>query len=91
MAIYRDENGNLQDEVVSLYKVITEAWVNQGLPIVDKTYNQHLGWQFLFTMKQNEYFIFPSADFYPLEIDLLNPANNKLISSHLFKGSKILK
>ncbi len=90
VAIYRDENGNLQDEVVSLYKVITER-VNQGLPIVDKTYNQHLGWQFLFTMKQNEYFIFPSADFYPLEIDLLNPVNNKLISSHLFRVQKFSK
>jgi CRISPR-associated endonuclease Csn1 len=90
VAIYRDENGNLQDQVVSLYKVITER-VNQGLPIVDKTYNQHLGWQFLFTIKQNEYFIFPSADFYPLEIDLLNPVNNKLISSHLFRVQKFSK
>jgi CRISPR-associated endonuclease Csn1 len=90
VAIYRDENGNLQDEVVSLYKVITER-INQGLPIVDKTYNQHLGWQFLFTIKQNEYFIFPSADFYPLEIDLLNPVNNKLISSHLFRVQKFSK
>jgi CRISPR-associated endonuclease Csn1 len=90
VAIYRDEDGNLQDEVVSLYKVITER-VNQGLPIVDKTYNRHLGWQFLFTMKQNEYFIFPSADFNPLEIDLLNPVNNRLISSHLFRVQKFSK
>nr|WP_218134422.1 type II CRISPR RNA-guided endonuclease Cas9 [Mucilaginibacter gossypii] len=90
VAIYRDENGNLQDEVVSLYKVITER-INQGLPVVDKTYNQHLGWQFLFTMKQNEYFIFPSTDFDPLEIDLLDPVNNKLISPQLFRVQKFSK
>ncbi len=89
-AIYRDENGDLQDEVISLHKVITER-VNQGLPVVDKTYNQHLGWQFLFTMKQNEYFVFPSYDFDPADIDLLDPANNKLISPNLFRVQKFSK
>jgi len=89
-AIYRDENGDLQDEVVSLHKVITER-VNQGLPVVDKIYNQHLGWQFLFTMKQNEYFVFPSYDFDPADIDLLDPANNKLISPNLFRVQKFSK
>jgi len=89
-AIYRDEEGNLQDEVVSLHKVITER-VNQGLPVIDKTYNQHLGWKFLFTMKQNEYFVFPSADFDPSEIDLTDPANNKLISPNLFRAQKFSK
>jgi CRISPR-associated endonuclease Csn1 len=89
-AIYIDESGQLQDEVVSLYKVVTER-INQGLPIIDKTYNQHLGWRFLFTMKQNEYFIFPSNDFEPAEIDLLNPGNNKLISPNLFRVQKFSK
>ena len=90
VAIYLDENGNLQDEVISLHKVITER-VNQGLPIIDKTYNHHLGWKFLFTMKQNEYFIFPSSDFDPSEIDLLNPANNSVISPNLFRVQKFSK
>jgi CRISPR-associated endonuclease Csn1 len=90
VAIYRNENGDLQDEVVSLHKVITER-INQGLPVVDKTYNQHIGWRFLFTMKQNEYFIFPSVDFDPSEIDLLDPVNNKLISANLFRVQKFSK
>lgn len=90
VAIYRDEKGNLQDEVISLHKVITER-VNQGLPVIDKTYNQHLGWRFLFTMKQNEYFVFPSDDFDPAEIDLLNPENNKIISPNLFRVQKFSK
>lgn len=90
VAIYRDEEGNLQDEVISLHKVITER-VNFGLPVIDKTYNQHLGWKFLFTMKQNEYFIFPVGDFDPSAIDLLDPANNKLISPNLFRVQKFSK
>lgn len=90
VAIYRDENGNLQDEVVSFYKAITER-VNLGLPVVDKNYNQHLGWQFLYTLKQNEHFIFPSADFNPSEIDLISPINNKLISANLFRVQKFSK
>ncbi len=87
VAIYKDEKGDLQENIVSFYEAVER--VNQGLPIIDKTYNQVVGWQFLFTMKQNEYFIFPSLDFDPSEIDLLNPVNNKLISSHLFRVQKI--
>ncbi|PLW89791.1 type II CRISPR RNA-guided endonuclease Cas9 [Mucilaginibacter sp.] len=89
-AIFRDEDGNLQDEVVSLHKVITER-VNVGLPIIDRTYNQHLGWRFLFSIKQNEYFVFPSADFDPSEIDLFDPANYALISKHLYRVQKFSK
>lgn len=86
VAIYRDEKGDLQEKVISFYEAVER--VNQGLPVLDKSFNQDLGWQFLFTMKQNEYFVFPAEDFDPSEIDLLNPANNKLISPHLFRVQK---
>ena len=89
VAIYRDEEGNLQDTVISFYEVVER--VNQNLPIVDKTYNLDIGWQFLFTMKQNEYFIFSSHEFDPSEIDLMNPIRNKLISQHLFRVQKFSK
>lgn len=62
--------------------------VNQGLPIIDKEYNKHLDWEFLFTMKQNEMFVFPGDGFEPSEIDLLDPKNKKLISKNLFRGQK---
>lgn len=88
-AIYRDANGNLQDMVVSFYEAVERA--NQGQPIIDKALNQHLGWEFLFTMKQNEYFVFPSNDFDPTEIDLMNAHNNKLISPNLFRVQKFSK
>lgn len=89
VAIYRDEKGVLQDNVVSFFEAVTRA--NQGLPVIDKTLNQELGWQFLFSMKQNEYFVFPSDDFDPNEINLLNPENNKLISKHLYRVQKFSK
>lgn len=86
VAIYEDEKGNLQEKVVSFYEAV--ARVNEGLPIIDKTHNQHLGWKFLFTMKQNEMFVFPTDDFNPKEIDLLDRKNQALISKHLFRVQK---
>lgn len=57
VAIYWDEKGNLQEKVISFYEA-TER-VNQGLSVINKEYNKDEGWQFLFSMKQNEYFVFP--------------------------------
>ncbi|HTO38999.1 MAG TPA: type II CRISPR RNA-guided endonuclease Cas9 [Brumimicrobium sp.] len=88
-----DEDGNptynLQEKVVSFFEAVVR--VNQGLPVIDKSYNQHLGWEFLFTMKQNEMFIFPNekTGFDPNEVDLLNPENRKLISPNLFRVQTI--
>lgn len=79
---------NLQEKVVSFFEAVER--VNQGLPVIDKTYNQHLGWEFLFTMKQNELFVFPNEDsgFHPHEKDLLDPKNKKEISPNLFRVQK---
>ena len=40
-------------------------------------------------MKQNEFFIFPSENFNPQEMDLLNPSNYHLISPNIFRIQKI--
>lgn len=87
VAIFRDAEGRLQEHIVSFYEATIQA--NQGLPIVDKEYNKADGWEFLFTMKQNEYFVFPDGDFNPSEIDLTDPANYSLISPHLFRVQKL--
>lgn len=89
VAIYRDEKGDLQERVVSLYEAV--QLVNMGQPIIDKEYNKGLGWQFLFTMKQNEYFVFPNekTGFDPDQIDLLDPKNYSEISPNLFRVQKI--
>ena len=52
----------LDEHIVSFYEAVARA--NQGLPIVDKEYKKEEGWQFLFTMKQNEYFVFPRYETY---------------------------
>lgn len=87
VAIYRDKAGALQENIVSFYEAVQRA--NLGLPIIDKQFNQDEGWEFLFTMKQNEMFVFPNVDFDIHEIDLLNEQNYSLISKHLFRVQKI--
>jgi len=87
VAIYKDEQGNLQESIVSFYEAIER--INQGQPIINKLFNIELGWQFMFTMKQNEIFIFPNDGFYPAEIDLINPLNRSLISPNIFRVQKI--
>lgn len=89
VAIYRDANGNLQENVVSFFEA-TER-ISQGLPIIDKQFNSSNGWTFLFSMKQNEYFVFPNEEtgFNPNEIDLLNPENYCLISPNLFRVQSV--
>ena len=87
VAIYEDANGKLQENVVSLFEAVER--VSQKLPIIDKKYNEHLGWTFKFTMKQNEMFILPSEDFNPLDIDLNDKKNYTTISKHLFRVQKI--
>ena len=74
--------------MVSFFDAVTRA--NLGQPIIDKDYRRSEGWQFLFSMKQNEYFVFPNekTGFNPKEVDLLNPENYALISPNLFRVQK---
>ena len=97
-----DEQGGLQYEldenIVSFYEATSRAML--GIPIIDKDYKREEGWQFLFTMKQNEYFVFPRFDeegnmvFNPLEYDeawYKNPDNYATISPNLFRVQKFSK
>ena len=105
VAIYRkpvlDKNGlqkyddhdqplyELEERVVSFYEVVER--VNQGLPAVDKAYRSDEGWKFLYSMKQNECFVFPNPQtgFDPKEVDLMDPDNYALISPNLFRVQKV--
>lgn len=89
VAIYQDEKGNLQEKVVSFYEAVIR--INNDVPAVDKQYRAEEGWKFLFTLKQNEYFVFPNdkTGFNPLEIDLLDPSNYAKISPNLFRVQKV--
>jgi CRISPR-associated endonuclease Csn1 len=85
VAIYRDEKGNLQEEVVSFYDAVVRK--NLGLSVINKSHEK--GWEFLFSMKQNEFFIFPSESFNPSEIDLLEQNNYYLISPNIYRVQKL--
>lgn len=89
VAIYRDANGELQENVVTFFEAV--ARVNLGLPIIDREHRKSEGWEFLFTMKQNEYFVFPNATtgFNPDGINLLDPMNYNQIGPNLFRVQKI--
>ncbi len=91
VAIYRDKKGKMQENLVNFIKAVNRK--NLNLPVVDKELNKKDKWKFLFTMKKNEYFVFPNikTGFDPNKTDLLNPDNIKLISPNLFRVQSIAK
>ena len=104
VAVYQkpviDKNGNyvtdefgdikyeIEEDVVSFYDAVERK--RQNLPIINKEYKHDEGWRFLFSMKQNEYFVFPNEEtgFNPKEIDLLDPDNYSIISPNMFRVQK---
>ncbi|MBO4233785.1 type II CRISPR RNA-guided endonuclease Cas9 [Riemerella anatipestifer] len=89
LAVYLDSEGKLQDNIVSFYEAVVRT--SQGLPVVDKGLNKDLGWKFLFSLKQNEMFVFPNDDFDINDFDLLDDNNAELISKHLYRVQAISK
>lgn len=85
VALYRDEEGNLQDEIISFFEAVTRK--NQGESVVNHRHEK--GWKFLMSIKQNEFFVFPGEDFDPAAIDMLDPKNAVLISKNLFRSQKM--
>lgn len=87
VAIYKDKYGLLHEKLVTFYEAVERS--NKGLPVIDKEYNKE--WEFLFTMKKNECFVFlnEKTGFNPNKIDLKNPNNYHLISPNLFRVQKI--
>lgn len=85
VAIFQDADGNLQEHIVSFYETVRRK--SEGLPVVDRKYMQECGWEFLFTMKTNEMFVFPNPEsgFDPNAIDLTDRSNYPLISPNLFR------
>ncbi|MDD7317246.1 MAG: type II CRISPR RNA-guided endonuclease Cas9 [Prevotella sp.] len=88
IAFFTDAEGNLQEHIVSFYEATARAVL--GYPVIDRYYNKELGWKYSFSIKQNEYFVFPNEDegFYPNEIDLIDEANAPVISRNLYRVQK---
>lgn len=90
-----DEEGNLEyeifDVVVPFYEAVRRK--SNGLDVIDKNLNKEEGWEFLFSMKQNEYFVFPNekTGFDPTKIELTDPNNYSVISPNLYRLQKMSK
>ena len=85
VAIFEDDEGNLSEEVVSFFEASERIAQNQ--PIINE--HNEKGHSLKFTLKQNEYFVFPAEDFNPKQVDLFDPRNNSNISRNLFRVQKI--
>lgn len=89
VAIYEDAQHELHEVVVSFFDAVDNAI--QGKSVIDKAYNAEKGWRFLFSLQQNDCFVFPdeASGFNPADIDLTAKENYALISPHLFKVQSI--
>ena len=76
VAIYEDAQHELHEVVVSFFDAVDSAI--QGNPVIDKTYNADKGWRFLFSLQQNDCFVFPdeATGFNPEDIDLTAKENS---------------
>ena len=89
IAIFKDADGNLHERIVSFSDALKNKMDNNM--VVDKKYNKEKGWEFCYTLKKNEYFVFPNEkeNFIPSEINLIDPSNYCLISPYLYKVRSI--
>ena len=88
IAFFTDAEGNLQEHAVSFYEATARAIL--GYPVIDHYYNKELGWKYSFSIKQNEFFVFPNEaeGFNPCDIDLMDEANAPIISRNLYRVQK---
>lgn len=89
VAIYEDEHQGLHEVVVSFFDAVDRGI--HGRPVIDRMLNADKGWRFLFSLQQNDCFLFPDKGFDPLAIDLTVKDNYALISPHIFKVQTISK
>ena len=91
VAIYEDKYQQLHEVVVSFFDAVDRSI--HGLPEIDRAHNADKGWRFLFSLQQNDCFVFPNADvgFDPSAIDLTDKENYAFISPHIFKVQSLSK
>jgi CRISPR-associated endonuclease Csn1 len=87
-ALYIDKEAKGHIEVISFYEAVER--INQGLPAIQTEHPVREDWKFMYTIKKNEYFVFPDEEsgFDPKEIDLLDESKAVLISPNLFRVQK---
>lgn len=103
VALFLTPEGRVEERLVSLFEATARAISEPPLPIIDRNFNKDKGWEFLMTLKRNEYVVFPGYEertdsegnnivvkvFDPKSINLLDPANRHIISPYLFRIQKL--
>lgn len=99
VALFITPEGKIEEVIVSYFEAVARAIASPALPVIDRNFKSEEGWQFLMTLKKNEYIVFPGYEtsdsgcqvmtFNPKEIDLLDPANFSRISPYLFRVQSI--
>ncbi len=84
IAIYKDDKEKIHGEKVSFFEAVERS--KQNVPIIKKQHE--LGWEYLFNLQINDYFVFCDDDLTP-EIDLLDTSNYSLISKNLYRVQKL--
>lgn len=89
VALFLDEAGKVREVIVTFFDAVNRAMAKE--PVIRKHLPDHPDWQFLFSLKSNEYFVFKneSTGFDPFAINLLDPANRGAISPNLYRVQKL--
>lgn len=87
--IYVDAKGELHEKFVTFFEAVQKARKKE--PLVDVDYKKDEGWHHLFSIQRYDYLIVPDKNngFDPLAIDVCNPVNYPIISSHLYRVQKM--
>ncbi len=89
VALFLDEAGKVREVIVTFFDAVNRAMAKE--PVIRKHLPDHPDWQFLFSLKSNEYFVFKneSTGFDPFAINLLDPANRRAVSPNLYRVQKL--
>ncbi|MDR0971975.1 MAG: type II CRISPR RNA-guided endonuclease Cas9 [Bacteroidales bacterium] len=94
--VFKNGKGELKGRIIPFFECVARA--NNGDDIINKQYkndntnNENDNYEFLFSIKPNEYFIIPSNKFPTEELQdnwIKNPDNYSIISPNLFRIQKM--
>ena len=100
-ALFVTPDGSVEEVMVSYLEAAARATAVPPLPIIDRSFRSSDGWELLFTLKRDEFFVFPRYEdnpagtgeriktFDPKDLDLKNEANYEIISPNLFRVQKL--
>ncbi|MDE6264796.1 MAG: type II CRISPR RNA-guided endonuclease Cas9 [Paramuribaculum sp.] len=62
VALFITPEGKIEEVIVSYFEAVARAIASPALPVIDRNFKSEEGWQFLMTLKKNEYIVFPGYE-----------------------------